>query len=72
MAWSMILLATEGHVEPSRREAMRHLIRAYGEARYEHGRAREAEVAATRADEIELERQQAEFQRRLRQREMLA
>lgn len=65
MAWNLLILATQ-HDDEIRREAMRKLVRAYGDARFQQGRAKESEVLAER----ETDRLAQEFERRRHLREV--
>ena len=60
LAWKVFVLATEP-LPKVKREAMRKLVRAFGDARYEQGRAVEAGIAR----EDDLAAQQRELQRRI-------
>ena len=59
-AWDLIVLATVDLPEP-KRTALRKVVRTFGDARYEQGRATEAGIAIEDA----LADQQAELQRRI-------
>jgi hypothetical protein len=63
LAWQMLVISTERMPE-RQRNAMRKLVRAFGDAQFEAGRAKESHVQQQREMDLDVERLAREFDRR--------